>query len=123
MVDNKSVWAYNTYMNSKNTRKRRTDRNHAIYVITNIRTNEQYIGITAVVFNGNVKRSLTRRMQKHMQRAQAEAKDWGLSRNLRDFGADAFTFGLLEVVRGKKEAHARETQLIKHFDPALNTFK
>ena len=110
-------------MNSKITRKRRSDRNHAIYVITNVHTNEQYVGITAVVFNGNVKRSLTRRMQKHMQRARAEAKDWGLSRNLREFGSDAFTFGLLEIVRGKKAAHARETQMIKQFDPALNTFK
>jgi hypothetical protein len=109
-------------MNSKNIRKRRTDRNHAIYVITNVLTSEQYVGITAVSFGGNVKRTLNRRMQKHMQRAQTENKSWGLSKNLREFGAEAFTFGLLEVVRGKRPAHARETILINTVQPAMNTF-
>jgi predicted transcriptional regulator len=109
-------------MNSKITRKRRTDRNHAIYVITNILTDEQYVGITAVTYGGNVNRTLNRRMQKHMQRAQAENKNWGLSKNLREFGAEAFTFGLLEVVRGKRSAHSRETILINTIQPAMNTF-
>jgi hypothetical protein len=121
-VDIKWTWVYNTLMNSKIVRKRRTDRNHAIYVITNVLTSEQYVGITAVLFSGNVKRTLNRRMQKHMQRAMTENKDWGLSKNLREFGAEAFTFGLLEVVRGKRPAHARETILINTVQPAMNTF-
>ena len=109
-------------MNSEITRKRRTDRNHAIYVITNVLTCEQYVGITAVSYSGNIKRTLNRRMQKHMQRAMTENKNWGLSKNLREFGAEAFTFGLLEVVRGKRPAHARETILINTVQPAMNTF-
>lgn len=62
-------------------------------------------------------------MQKHMQRAQTENKDWGLSRALRQYQATDFVFGHIEVVRGKKVAHARETELIKQFNPSLNTFK
>lgn len=58
-----------------------------------------------------------------MQRAMSENKDWGLSRALRERGALRFVFGVIEVVRGKKAAHARETALIKEFDPILNTFK
>jgi hypothetical protein len=61
-------------------------------------------------------------MQKHMQRALAENKNWGLSRALRERGADRFVFGKLEVIRGKRPAHAHETELINTLKPALNTF-
>jgi hypothetical protein len=109
-------------MNSKITRKRRTDRNQVIYFIQDKVTLEYYIGLTAVSFKGNVFRTLRRRMQKHMQRALTENKDWGLSRALRERGADSFVFGVVEVVRGKRPAHARETELINTLQPALNTF-
>jgi hypothetical protein len=109
-------------MNSKIVRKRRTDRNQVIYYIRNIVTLEYYIGLTALSFKGNVRRTLTRRMQKHMQRAMTENKNWGLSRALREHGADRFVFGTLEIVRGKRPAHARETELINTLQPALNTF-
>ena len=121
-VDNKSDWVYNTSMNSKITRKRRTDRNQVIYFIQDKVTLEYYIGLTAVCYAGNVRKTLTRRMQKHMQRALAENKDWGLSRALREKGADRFVFGVIEIVRGKRPAHARETELINTLQPALNTF-
>lgn len=106
----------------KVTRKRRTDRNQVIYFIEDVVTREVYIGLTALSFKGNVFRTLRRRMQKHMQRALAENKDWGLSRALRERGAERFVFGVVEVVRGKKPAHARETELINTMQPALNTF-
>jgi hypothetical protein len=109
-------------MNSKITRKRRTDRNQVIYYIQDKVTLEYYIGLTAVCFAGNVRKTLTRRMQKHMQRALAENKNWGLSRALRERGADSFVFGVVEIVRGKRPAHARETELINTLQPALNTF-
>lgn len=105
------------------TRRRRTDRNQVIYYIRNVVTNEFYIGLTAVNFNGSVKRTLHRRMQKHLQRAMTENKDWGLCQNLRDFGAESFVYGPLETVRGKGPAHAREVVLIKQYDAALNTAK
>ena len=109
-------------MNSKITRKRRTDRNQVIYYIQDTVTLEYYIGLTALSFKGNVRRTLYRRMQKHMQRALTENKNWGLSRALRERGADRFVFGVIEVVRGKRPAHARETELINTLQPALNTF-
>ena len=103
------------------TRKKRTDRNHAIYVITNTVTKEQYLGITAI--NSTVKRALHVRIRKHIQRAMSETKNWGLCENIRKYGVSNFTYGLVEVVRGKRECHARETMLIKQHNPALNTFK
>jgi hypothetical protein len=109
-------------MNSKITRKRRTDRNQVIYYIQDTVTLEYYIGLTAVCFAGNLRKTLNRRMQKHMQRALAENKNWGLSRALRERGAERFVFGVVEVVRGKRPAHARETELINTLQPALNTF-
>ena len=109
-------------MNSKITRKRRTDRNQVIYFIQDKVTLEYYIGLTAMEFKGNVRKTLTRRMQKHMQRALAENKNWGLSRALRERGAERFVYGVIEVVRGKRPAHARETELINTLQPALNTF-
>ena len=109
-------------MNSKITRKRRTDRNQVIYFIQDKVTLEYYIGLTALCYNGNVRKTLTRRMQKHMQRALTETKNWGLSRALRERGAECFVFGVVEVVRGKRPAHARETLLINTLQPALNTF-
>ena len=109
-------------MNSKITRKRRTDRNQVIYFIQDKVTLEYYIGLTAVCFAGNLRKTLNRRMQKHMQRALTENKDWGLSRALRQNGAERFVFGVVEVVRGKRPAHARETELINTLQPSLNTF-
>lgn len=106
----------------KTQRKRRSDRNQVIYFIEDVVTHDIYIGLTALCFKGNVRKTLTRRMQKHMQRALAENKDWGLSRALRERGAERFVFGVVEVVRGKKAAHARETELINTMQPALNTF-
>ena len=102
-------------------RKKRQDVNHAIYVITNVITGEQYIGITAC--RPTLKKALWVRMQKHAQRARCEMKDWGLCKSLREYGPEAFTFGLLEIVRGKKPAHARELELVRQYNPSLNTFR
>ena len=109
-------------MNSKSTRKRRSDRNQVIYFIQNIVTLEYYIGLTAMEYKGNIHRTLYRRMQKHTQRALTENKTWGLSVALRTLGPEQFIFGKIEVVRGKKQAHARETELINTLQPQLNTF-
>lgn len=109
-------------MNSKIVRKRRTDRNQIIYFIQDTVSLEYYIGLTAMEFKGNIRKTLNRRMQKHMQRALTENKNWGLSRALREHGAKRFVFGYVEVVRGKRPAHSRETELINTLQPALNTF-
>lgn len=102
---------------------KRANHKHLIYVIHNHATGEQYIGLTGVNGSGLIDRSLKRRMQKHMQRALAENKNWGLCESLRMFGAESFTYGLVEVVRGKAAAHVRELELVRQYNPALNTFK
>lgn len=100
-------------------RKTRTDRNHAIYQITNIVTGEKYIGVT--VCAGNVKKALKVRIQKHIRRALTENKDWALCRSIRDFGCESFEYSLMEIVRGKKEAHNREREITAIMQPELNT--
>ena len=105
----------------KKERRRRSDRTHYIYVVTNTTTGEQYVGVT-VKNEGGVYKTLHRRMQKHVQRALTENKDWALCKSLRTWGSSMFTFGLLYEVRGRKEAHAVETQIINTVKPALNTF-
>lgn len=103
-------------------RKRRSDRNQIIYYIQHVDSGDYYIGLTSVSFNGNVKRTLKRRMQKHVQRALAEDKNWALSCAIRKHGAESFVYDVVEVVRGKKAAHAMETELINTYKPVLNTF-
>lgn len=100
-------------------RKARSDRKHAVYCIQCTVTGEQYIGIT--VASGNVKQRLKVRMQKHLQRARTENKNWSLCVALRKHGPENFTYGLVEMVRGRKPAHARERELIRKHAPALNT--
>lgn len=104
-------------------RKRRCDRNQALYYIKNVVTGDDYIGLTAVSYRGNVERTIARRFLKHVQRALTENKSWGLSCSIRKYGAENFVIQPIEVVRGKKQAHARETELIDECNPSLNTFK
>ena len=106
-------------MKQKATRKRRQDTKHVVYVITNTVTQQQYIGIT--VCGQQVRRALKIRVQKHVRRALTENKSWALCQSIREYGADAHTYGIVEFVRGRKPAHARERELIREFRPALNT--
>jgi hypothetical protein len=103
----------------KTTRRNRQDRMHAVYVITNILTGEQYVGLTVVA--QQVRKALHVRMQKHIRRALTENKNWALCRSIREFGAEAFDYGILETVRGRKPAHVIERGYINSCNPALNT--
>ena len=105
--------------NKKATRKRRQDTKHVVYVITNTATNQQYIGIT--VCGQQVKKALRVRMQKHVRRALTEDNGWALCNSIREYGLENHTYGIVEFVRGRKPAHARERELIREFAPALNT--
>ncbi len=100
-------------------RKRRQDTKHAVYVITNVVTSEQYIGIT--VCGQAVAKALKVRIQKHVRRAVTENKDWALCNSIREHGPESFTYGLVQTVRGRKPAHALERELIAQYNPALNT--
>lgn len=101
-------------------RKARSDRNHAIYVITCVVTGEQYVGLTVVA--GGVRNALKVRIQKHVRRALTENRDWTLCRAIREHGPESFTYGVLDIVRGKQAAHDLEQEIVKANKPALNTF-
>ena len=104
----------------KKNRKRRNDCKHAVYVITNMVTNEQYVGVTVVA--SEVKKNLRIRMQKHIRRALTENRDWDLCNSIREHGTKSFTYGLLEIVRGRAAGYALERELILSHNPVLNTF-
>ena len=106
----------------KKKQKRPQARLHAIYVITNILNGEQYVGMT-ILGPGKPYIWLRRRIGKHVQRATLENHDWNLCKAIREYGSEAFTFGLLEIVRGKATAHVRELEYIREYNPILNTFK
>jgi hypothetical protein len=97
-------------------RKRRSDRRHIVYVITNTVTDERYVGITA----GFSQKDLKVRIQKHVWRAFNEDKGWALCNSIVKHGAEAHTYGIYQVVRGKDAAHALERELIAQHNPALN---
>lgn len=100
-------------------RKPRSDRNHAIYELYCEATGESYIGVTVV--KGSALASVRGRFNRHVSRARCEDKHWLLCQALRDHGRDGFTPYLLEVVRGKAQAHERERELTHELNPALNT--
>ena len=104
-------------------RKRRSDRNHVIYMIKNTITQELYVGITVLSFRGNAQRTVDRRVQKHVQRAFAEDRAWALCESFRKYEPENHEYWIHDVVRGKKEAHAQEVALIDELQPRLNTFK
>ena len=99
-------------------RKKRTDRNHVIYRLTCGETNETYIGLT-VMRGRAVMKTINTRFQQHCYRAETQDKNWALCEALRS--NETWYIEALEVIRGKKEAHARERALIADLQPELNT--
>lgn len=102
-------------------RKKRSDRTHIIYMLTNIQTLERYLGIT-VVEKGKKEIALIVRWQRHIHRAFTDNKDWALCKSIREHGPLAWDKEIIEVVRGKALAHSRERELIRELNPELNSF-
>jgi len=100
-------------------RKRRNDRNHIIYKLTCLITQEFYIGIT-VVMGRAYKKSLNKRFDGHCRKAFIENKDFAISKALREHNPENFVIETLEIVRGKELAHKREKELIHELNPPLN---
>ena len=98
-------------------RKKRSDRRHIVYSITNAVTGEFYIGVT----QGYRQKDLKIRVQKHIRRALTEGKSWALCDAIRFYGVESFVAQILAVVRGKVGAHQLERQLIGEYSPTLNT--
>ena len=113
MLDTLSKSIYNYDM----IRKKRSDRKHIVYCLTNVVTGDFYIGIT----QGFRKQDLRVRVQKHIRRALTEGKAWLLCDAIRSYGAESFVAQELAIVRGKVSAHTLERQLIGECLPTLNT--
>jgi hypothetical protein len=104
-----------------NLRKRkRSDRNHCIYIITCTFTDEKYVGITAAIGRA-FQKSVKIRFAKHCSRAKCEQKTWNLYKKIQEYGIENFKCELHEVVRGKKEAHKKETEMIRTGQFVMNT--
>ena len=101
-------------------RKRRSDRTHLVYQLTNSVTGEIYIGVT-VVTGKAYNRSLNERWKRHVSRAKHEDKCWSICESIREHGDKVFRKQILEKIRGKAQAHKRETELIHSLRPALNS--
>lgn len=108
---------YNISMN----RKKRSDRNHVLYLVTNVKTGDTYVGLTVAQGQAYL-RSVKVRWQKHVSAALNDGKDWAFSKALRNDPTTSWTYQVLEIVRGRKNAHQRERQLISEMSPTLNTF-
>ena len=106
-------------INGKTFRKRRTDRNHIIYLITCLVTGDTYVGIT-VVRGRAFKKSLHIRWMNHVYHAMVEGRTFPLQKLIRKHGPEAFAHEILKVVRGKETAHVTEKKLIKKLCPTLN---
>jgi hypothetical protein len=101
-------------------RKRRSDRTHIVYVLTNVVTDEHYVGIAACVDRSG-KETLAARWSRHVGRAFNQDKAWALCESIRKHGPEAFAPMIFEFVRGKAEAHRVETELRKTGQFKLNT--
>lgn len=99
-------------------RKRRNDRNHIIYQLT-APNGDRYLGITFARAKA-FKRSVKVRWQAHVRNALDYGKMNLLSLSIREHGAESFKREILEIVRGKQNAHDRERELIAMFLPELN---
>jgi hypothetical protein len=98
-------------------RKKRNDRNYILYQLTV--DDQTYIGLTVAVGRAFL-RSVKVRVQKHLSRAKVENKNWSICAALQN--ADVIEYEVLEVVRGRKNAYARERELIYSMEPTLNDF-
>ena len=102
-------------------RAKRSDRNHIIYQING--PEGVYIGVTAKT-ETTVLKSVRARIAKHYYRAQTETKQWRLCALLRAYtDKAAIDVRVIEIVRGKAAAHARERELIRELRPFYNTDK
>ena len=100
-------------------RKKRSDRNHIIYQITNTVTKEIYIGVT-VSDQRQYQKSLRSRWLRHIYKANVLNTNFTTSESIREHGPDVFEQNIIKIVRGKSAAFAFEAQLINEIKPELN---
>ena len=106
-------------MQVKRRRKPRSDCNYVIYSISD-QTGNIYIGLTRKSESTPLK-SAKLRLTKHISRAKATDLKRTLYDHMRYVGLDfKWKIEILEVVRGRKDAYARERDIIIEQMPNLN---
>lgn len=101
------------------TRKIRSDCNYIIYEAVS-ESGENYIGLTRKS-ESTVARSVLERWRKHKSRARNENRLWALYIYLKTGGLEqTWEHRVLEIVRGRAAAYAREREIVKAARPSLN---
>lgn len=100
-------------------RKIRSDCNYIIYEMVDER-GENYIGLTRKA-QPNADKVVAERWRKHKSRARNENRLWALYIYLKTGGLELnWEHRVLEIVRGRKAAYAREREIVKELRPTLN---
>ena len=100
--------------------KKISDRNHILYEIVNTITGKRYIGLT-VARGRAYKKSINIRFHQHCMRALTEDKTWKLYQDMRKYEFSDYEVIILDIVRGKAEAHRLETHYIHNYEYELNS--
>jgi hypothetical protein len=106
-------------------RKRRTDRNHIVYMITCNATGDNYIGVTRALGRA-YQHSIVERLRKHCRDAILEGRKELIHDCIRsqisnpNDWKDKFKTEILYILRGKESGHQKEIELIKERRPSLN---
>lgn len=103
----------------KRRRKPRSDSNFIIYKAVDCQGNV-YIGLTRKTESTPL-RSMKRRWAKHISRAKKDDLAWKLYEHIRSSERLVWKHEIIEVIRGRKEAYAREREIILEAQPNLNT--
>jgi hypothetical protein len=101
-------------------RTARRDSNYIIYEAVCEDTGATYIGLTRKGSN-TVPKAVKERWRKHLSRARNETRLWPLYIYLKSGGLTmTWSHRILEIVRGRAEAYAREREIVKQSRPQLN---
>ncbi len=101
-------------------RTARRDSNYIIYEMTCEDTGASYIGLTRKGALTPAK-AVKERWRKHVSRARNEDRKWALYVYLKTGGLTmSWTHRIIEIVRGRAEAYAREREIVKSVRPELN---
>jgi len=99
-------------------RRKRSDRNHVIYKITNLVNGKCYIGLTACIGQAKLK-PIRVRWGNHVSQA-LHGSTFVFHQEIAQFGPENFKLEVYCVIRGKAKAHRVERDVINDLQPKLN---